>query len=390
MSGVLAQGPLFIVCLVFLLGVVVVVHELGHYFAGRYFGAAVESFSIGFGKPIGERMDKRGTRWRVNWIPLGGFVKFVGEGQLPGDVGKVEQGPVGKPFHEIGVGARTVVAAAGPAANFVLAALIFAFFFYFNGSYEARVTVTSVAEDGAGAEAGLEPGDIFVSIGGKTISNAGDLQTVISTSSNSRLETVVDRDGELETLSMTPRSVLRENAVGQMQQLGTINITLQELPDTAKRIEYNPIEAAAKGGQQTWETVAKTTEIIGRMITGKEALSSLSGPVAIGDISRRVVNRTMGNEDVPLMRRIQSLFWSMMTICAAVSVGIGFFNLLPFPVLDGGHIVFNCYEAIVGKPMPARVQEGALMAGMVLLLGMFVFITWGDLLETGLFNVARG
>ena len=102
------------------------------------------------------------------------------------------------------------------------------------------------------------------------------------------------------------------------------------------------------------------------------------------------MNRTMGNETVPLARRLQSLFWSMMTLCAAVSVGIGFFNLLPLPVLDGGHIVFNCYEAIAGKPMPARVQEGALMAGMVLLLGMFVFITWGDLLETGLFNVARG
>ena len=167
-------------------------------------------------------------------------------------------------------------------------------------------------------------------------------------------------------------------------------LALQELPDTARRIEYNPVEALAKGGHQTWETVTTTTSIIGRMITGKEALSSLSGPVAIGDVSRRIVNRTMGNETVPLARRLQSLFWSMMTICAAVSVGIGFFNLLPLPVLDGGHIVFNCYEAIAGKPMPARVQEGALMAGMVLLLGMFVFITWGDLLETGLFNVARG
>lgn len=390
MSGLISQGPLFLVCLVFLLGIVVVVHELGHYLAGRYYGAAVESFSVGFGKPIFEVSDRRNTRWRVNWIPLGGFVKFVGEGQLPGDVGKVEQGPIGKPFQAIGVGARTVIAAAGPAANFVLAALIFAFFFYFNGSYEARVTATSVAEDGAAAEAGLQPGDIFVSMNGKAISNAGDLQMVVSTSSNTSLETVVERNGETVVLDMTPRRVLRENAVGQMQQLGTINITLQELPDTARRIEYNPVEALAMGGRQTWETVTTTTAIIGRMVTGKEALSSLSGPVAIGDVSRRVVNRTMGNEEIPLARRIQALFWSMMTICAAVSVGIGFFNLLPFPVLDGGHIVFNCYEAIAGKPMPARVQEGALMAGMVLLLGMFVFITWGDLLETGLFNVARG
>ncbi|WP_026180543.1 M50 family metallopeptidase [Henriciella marina] len=390
MGGAISQGPIFIVCLVFMLGVVVVIHELGHYFAGRSFGAAVESFSVGFGKPIMERTDRRGTRWRVNWIPLGGFVKFVGEGQLPGDVGKVESGPVGKPFHEIGVWPRTLVAAAGPAANFVLAALIFGLFFYFNGSYQARVGVTSVLDDGAAAEAGIEPGDIFVSIDGTDIANAGDLQTIVSMSSNSALRTVVERGGQEVELTMTPQRQMRENAVGQVQALGTIGITLQELRDTATRIEYNPVEALAKGSYQTWDTVAKTTDMIGRMITGKEALSTLSGPVAIGDISRRVVNRTMGNDTVPLSDRLQALFWSMMTICAAVSVGIGFFNLLPFPVLDGGHIVFNCYEAIAGKPMPARVQEGALMAGMVLLLGMFVFITWGDVLETGLFNSVRG
>lgn len=390
MGGAISQGPIFIVCLVFMLGVVVVIHELGHYFAGRSFGAAVESFSVGFGKPIMERTDRRGTRWRVNWIPLGGFVKFVGEGQLPGDVGKIESGPVGKPFHEIGVWPRTIVAAAGPAANFVLAALIFGLFFYFNGSYQARVGVTSVLDDGAAAEAGIEPGDIFVSIDGTDIVNGGDLQTIVSMSSNSALRTVVERGGQKVELTMTPQRQMRENAVGQVQALGTIGITLQELRDTATRIEYNPVEALAKGGYQTWDTVAKTTDMIGRMITGKEALSTLSGPVAIGDISRRVVNRTMGNDAVPLSTRLQALFWSMMTICAAVSVGIGFFNLLPFPVLDGGHIVFNCYEAIAGKPMPARVQEGALMAGMVLLLGMFVFITWGDVLETGLFNGVRG
>ncbi|MCZ4299080.1 M50 family metallopeptidase [Henriciella marina] len=389
-DGFLSQGPIFIVCLVFMLGIVVVIHELGHYLAGRYFGAGVESFSVGFGKPIFERSDSRGTRWRVNWIPLGGFVKFVGESQLPGDVGKIEQGPVGKPFHEIGVWPRTAIAAAGPVANFILAALIFAVFFYFNGAYQARVGVTSVVEGGAAAEAGIETGDIFVSMGGEAVDNAGALQTIVSMSSNKELLTIVERNGEKIELTVTPQRQMRENAVGQVQALGTIGITLQELRDTAQRIHYNPVESLAMGGVQTWDTVAKTTDMIGRMITGKEALSSLSGPVAIGDISRRVVNRTMANSEVPLTTRINALFWSMMTICAAVSVGIGFFNLLPLPVLDGGHIVFNCYEAFAGKPLPARIQEGALMAGMFLLLGMFVFITWGDVLETGLFNGARG
>ena len=120
MGEILSQGPLFIFSLAFMLGVVVTIHELGHYWAGRWAGAAVESFSVGFGKSIFERKDKRNTRWRINWIPLGGFVKFVGESQLAGDVGKVEEGPVGKPYPELGVGARSLVALAGPAANFVL------------------------------------------------------------------------------------------------------------------------------------------------------------------------------------------------------------------------------------------------------------------------------
>ena len=133
MTEILAQGPIFLLCLAFLLGVVVIIHELGHYWAGRWFGAAVESFSIGFGHSIYERKDKNGTRWRVNWIPLGGFVKFVGESQLPSDVGKVEQGPTGRAYPELGVGARSIVALAGPAANFVLAVLLFACFFAFRG-----------------------------------------------------------------------------------------------------------------------------------------------------------------------------------------------------------------------------------------------------------------
>ncbi|MEQ8559525.1 MAG: M50 family metallopeptidase [Henriciella sp.] len=390
MMDALGQIPIFILSLVFLLGIVVVIHELGHYFAGRFFGAAVESFSVGFGKPIFARTDRNGTRWRVNWIPLGGFVKFVGEHQLPSDVGKVEEGPKGKLYNDIGVGGRTIIAAAGPAANFILAFLLFSMLFLVNGSYESRVAVMGVFEGTPAQQAGFEPGDVFVSMEGKPITSAGQVQMIISMSSNSEVETVVERDSEPMTLTVVPQPEVRENAVGQMQKMGTIGVQMASMPDTGRHIRYNPAEALLKGGQQTWSTLTMTTDMIKRMVTGKEDLSTLSGPVAIGDVSRRIVNRTMAVQEVSAWEKMQSLFWNMISICAAVSVGIGFFNLLPFPVLDGGHIVFNCYEAIVGKPMPARIQEGALMAGMVLLLGMFVFITWGDVLETGLFNTARG
>ena len=390
MLDVLSQVPIFVLSLVFLLGIVVVIHELGHYFAGRFFGAAVESFSVGFGRPIFERTDGNGTRWRVNWIPLGGFVKFVGEHQLPSDVGKVEEGPKGKPFNEVGVGGRTIVAAAGPVANFLLAVVLFALIFWAKGSYESQLAIQDVFEGGAAYEAGMQPGDVLLSMNGATITGAGQVQMIVSTSSNSKVETVVERNGQEITLTIVPEPQMRENAVGQMQRLGTIGIQMAAVPNTGEHIRYNPAEALIKGGTQTWSTLTMTTDMISRMVTGKEELNTLSGPVAIGDVSRRIVNRTMAVEEVNVWDKLQSLFWNMIGICAAVSVGIGFFNLLPFPVLDGGHIVFNCYEAIVGKPMPARVQEGALMAGMILLLGMFVFITWGDVLETGLFNASQG
>ncbi len=390
MTAILSQGPIFLLSLALMLGVVVIIHELGHYLAGRMFGAAVESFSVGFGKPIYERTDKRNTRWRINWIPLGGFVKFVGESQMAGDVGKIEEGPIGKPYKDIGVGARSIVALAGPVANFLLAVVLYALIFGFNGSYESKIQVVSLVEGGPAAEAGLRPGDILVDIDDKEVLTAADLILSVVMSSNRPLEFTIDRDGQSVDLIVTPERQMRENELGQVVPQGTIGIAMQPIRDATTEIRYNPVEALAKGVTQTGDVLVMTTDMLGRIVTGKEPLGLLSGPVAIGDAGRRIVNQTMENEEIPLMTRLQVLLWRMIGICAAVSVGIGFFNLLPLPVLDGGHLVFNAYEAVTGKIMPEKVQEVALMAGLGLLLTMFVFITWGDILETGLFNRAAG
>ena len=390
MSAFLSQGPIGLVLLILLMGFVVVIHELGHYLAGRFFGAAVESFSVGFGKPIFERRDKRGTRWRINWIPLGGFVKFVGESQLPGDVERDDSGPVGKPYPSLGVGARSIVSAAGPAANFILAILLFAIMFFANGTYETRVYAAALSEEGAAAQAGMLPGDIFVSVDGVEVKSPDDILMKTVYSTGNVLPFVVERDGALITLEVTPERKIRKNTVGQMQAQGTIGAEIAELSDHRKHITYGPVEALGAGVNRTGETLALTTSMLGRIITGAEPISNLSGPVAIGDTSRRIFNMTMGNEELPFSSRSWLLFWNMVMICASISVGIGFFNLLPLPVLDGGHLVFNAYEAVTGKLLPAKVQEAALTAGLVLLLGLFVVITWGDVLETGLFNSPRG
>ena len=386
MTELLSQGPIFLVCLAFLLGVVVIIHELGHYWMGRWFGAAVESFSVGFGKPIYERKDRNGTRWRINWIPLGGFVKFVGESQLAGDVGKVEQGPVGKPYSELGVGARSLVALAGPAANFVLAVLLFAAFFAFRGTEYYDVYAYDVSPDYPAAEAGMMPGDVIKSIDGKPIQALADMIVITSMSSGRALDFEVMRGSEALTLSITPRREIRENQLGQIVPQGTIGIIPAPVRESIEYRQFGPITAVGMGVLETKSTVEHTVYMLGRIITGKEPLALMSGPVAIGDAGRRIVNHTMGAESVPLSARLSALGWSVLQLCALISIGIGFFNLLPFPVLDGGHLVFNAYEAVTGKVMPEKVQEVALMAGLGLLLTMFVFITWGDVLETGLFE----
>lgn len=386
MTDILAQGPIFLICLAFLLGVVVIVHELGHYWVGRWFGAAVESFSVGFGKPIFQSRDQRGTRWRVNWIPLGGFVKFVGESQLPNDVGIVERGPIGKPYGELGVGARSLVAMAGPAANFILAIILFGIFFGVRGIEQYDVYAYDVRDGYPAIEAGMQAGDVISSIDGKPIRQLVDMTAITTMSSGRPLEFEVLRDGAPVALVVTPRREVRENPLGQMVPQGTIGVTPDFVRESVVYKRYGPIEAFGMGVRETIKTVDRTVYMLGRIVTGQEPLGLMSGPVAVGDAGRRIVNRTLGEESVPMSARVSALMWSALQLCALVSIGIGFFNLLPLPVLDGGHLVFNAYEAMTGKVMPEKVQEVALMAGLGLLLTMFVFITWGDILETGLFS----
>ncbi len=388
MGDVLSQGPLFLFCLIFMMGIVVIVHEYGHYIVGRWFGAAVESFSVGFGKPIFERTDKHGTRWRVNWIPLGGFVKFVGESQMAGDVGKIEQGPIGKAYPDLGVGQRSLVSLAGPFANFILSTLIFALIIGVHGRPNMKVGIADVSPHGAAAEAGMQAGDVILSVNGKTVSDSSEVLIEIILNPNEPIDFLVQRSDSEQTLVVTPDEVVRENDFGQRVPQATIGVMIGAV-SYGEHITYNPIEAVGQGVIETGATIDRTVTMLTRIVTGKMSMHAMTGPVGIGDISRRAVNQVWNQEQATTGQKLELLFWMLASICAAISVGVGFFNLLPLPVLDGGHLVFNAYEAIVGREMPQKVQEVALTFGLILLLGMVVVITWGDIIETGLFG-ARG
>ncbi|MEM9740880.1 MAG: RIP metalloprotease RseP [Pseudomonadota bacterium] len=386
MDNAVVQTLIFLTSLITMLGVVVVIHELGHYWAGRVFGAAVESFSVGFGNSITERKDKNGTRWRLNWIPLGGFVKFVGEAQGPRDVGQVESGPVGKTYNELTPLQRIGVSLAGPFANFILAVLLFTLIVWANGTARNQIVISEVTDGKPAAEAGLQPGDVVTHIDGKLIQNTRDFLIPIQLGAGDALPITVRRDGADVQLSVTPERRRRDNGLGQMTDLGTIDARFEPLPLEPR--SYGPVSAFQAGISQTAETIDMTVNMIVRIATGRESVSTLSGPVGIGDVSRRVVNRTMEVEQIPLGDRLSSLGWTALQLCALISVGIGLFNLLPFPILDGGHVVFHAWEAITGKALPEKIQEGALTVGFFLLIGLFVVVTFGDILETGVFTAA--
>ena len=384
MEGVISQGPLFIACLVFLMGIVIVVHELGHYLAGRWFNVAVESFAMGFGKPIVEVRDKRGTRWRLNWIPLGGFVAFVDK-QSAEEAAGTEAAPKGVPFDDVGPLKKIVISLAGPFANFVLAAFIFALSTGVHGVAIRTVEVAAIQPDMPAERGGLLTGDQILQINGKPVSNSSDVTVAVLLSPNKPISILVDRQGSEQIVSVTPIEVMRENEFGQMVLQSTIGIGMAQ-GAAIERKRYGPIESAVAGVQQTGVALERTVTMLGSIVTGNMSFHTLSGPVGIGDVSRRIVNTVMDNPQVPLFDRLEHLFWVLLSLCAAISVGVGFFNLLPLPVLDGGRVVFHAYEALIGSKMPSQIEAMALRVGVLVLVAMVIVITWGDILETGVFG----
>ncbi len=387
LEQVLSQGPLFLICLIFMMGIVVVVHEYGHYLAARLYGVAIESFAVGFGKPLVEMRDKRGTRWRVNWIPLGGFVSFLPASSL--EDGQPHSGVTGKSFDDLKPLPKIVVSLAGPLANFVLATLIFALAVGVFGSPRFEVQITHVAEGMPAAEAGLLAGDVIKEINGREIRHGADATMMVLVSPNKTMRFNVDRGGQQLEVDLVPVEIVRSNEFGQIVPQSTAGFNLVH-SKLIERVRHGPVGSLASGAAQTGRTIDQTVKMLSRIATGNMSVHSMSGPVGVGDISRRAVNRVMEQTQLTTWEKAEQLFWMLMSVCAAVSVGVGFFNLLPLPVLDGGRVLFHAYEAFTGTKFPSKVEALALRASVFLLLLMVVVITWGDVIETGVFGRGGG
>jgi regulator of sigma E protease len=355
---------------------VIIVHELGHYVVARFFGAAIESFSWGFGKSLVEVKDRRGTRWRINWLPLGGFVKFVGESQLPQDVGKIEKGPIGKPYPDLSPWQRLAVSLGGPAMNFLFSIMVLAVVSMTLGKVEIDGVRVVGVEKGMSAEAaGFKPGDMLVYAGDRKVNGTQDVRMVTRFSAGEAVTYTVRRDGAEIRLTATPvDSVDKEPEPGAGPKSAKIGLRMEDQNPHSRRL--NPLEAVSYGVGQVGDTIGTTVWVI-----SKFRLDSFSGPVGVFGVADSVTDQTMGQTQVPLWDRLAATAINLTFLAAMLSIGIGFFNLLPIPVLDGGAAVLSIAEGLTGKPIPQRVQEVALTIGLACILTFAVVVTWNDILK---------
>jgi regulator of sigma E protease len=392
----------YVVPFLLVLTVIVTIHELGHFWVARAFGVKVDRFAIGFGKAIFSRTDKHGIEWRVGWMPLGGYVKFSGDmdaSSVPDSRGLdtlkreiVAQDGVGAErdyFHFKPVWQRMLIVAAGPFANFVLAIAIFAVLFSIVGVELRPARVAEVTPGSPAAAAGFLPGDLITGLDGRPIEDAGEVTRKVSLSSGDAVRFTVERQGrEIELIATPEREVLDDPIAGRVS-VGRIGLALASSRAEARQIRYNPIEAVGQGFRETGDILGTTLTYLGRIFTGRESGDQLSGPLGIAKASGALTNAAVAANPDPVATTI-NLLLTLTSFAAILSIGIGFLNLLPIPVLDGGHLVFYAYEAVAKKPVAAAVQEAGYRVGLALLAGLMLFATWNDLQKLNLFQFLGG
>ena len=349
---------------VVVLGVLVFIHEMGHYLAARWRGVHVEAFSIGFGRPLARWTDKAGTEWRLCWLPLGGYVKLHGQ-ERPQDVAEdVRAGWIaGRTFHEKSVLSRAIVVAAGPVANFLLAAILFSIMFGVQGEPGDPV-VQSVMPNSAAQAAGIQDGDRITTIDSRKINTFEDISRIVLVNPGKELHIGLVRGGLAQIVLVTP-SAQDDGGGGKVGLLG-VGGALRPV---------GPVGAVVDGVVHTWDVAVQTLGGVWQIISGQRGAAGLGGPLKIAQLSGQVASHGVG---------------SLVSFIALLSVNLGLINLFPIPILDGGHLVFYALEAIRGRPLPPRALEYGFRAGLALIACIFLFVTWNDLTSFGLFRWVAG
>ena len=350
------------------LGIVVFFHELGHFLVGRWCGVKADVFSLGFGPELLGRVDRHGTRWRLALVPLGGYVKFHGDANAASagvDAEGLSEEERRVSFFTQPVWKRVLIVAAGPVANFILAVVIFAGVAFFVGHGALAPRVESLRPGEVAEEAGFKPGDVVRSIDGKAVASWGELQRIVQTSAEKKLTFVVERDGAQVILTATPKLRVMETPLGK-NRIGLIGLNGSTRAEDWQVLRFGPLESLEQGAQETWYVGERTLSFLAGLVVGKESFDQVTGPIGTGYLAGKVA--TFG-------------FSALMNLAAVLSVSIGLINLLPIPLLDGGHLLFYLSEALKGRPLSERIQEVGFRLGLVFVVTLMLFTTFNDLLN---------
>ena len=361
----------YVIPFLFVLTLVVFFHELGHFLVARRAGVRVLTFSLGFGPELTGWNDRHGTRWRIAAIPLGGYVRFFGDEDAAStpDQDKLAHMTAEErrqSFFYQPVAWRAAIVAAGPIANFILAIVIFSMVFMVFGRQVTLPRADQVTAGSAADRAGFEPGDLVLSIDGQKVESFSDMQRIVGGQAGQTLTFLIQRGPQELTLKATPELKEVKDAFGNAHRTGLLGISRSLSSGDVTTRRYGPVEAVAKGVQETWFVVARTFDYLGGLISGRESADQLGGPIRIAQVSGQVATFGIG---------------ALLSLAAVLSVSIGLLNLFPIPLLDGGHLLFYGFEAVRGRPLSARTQDIGFRIGLAIVLMLMIFATWNDVLH---------
>ena len=346
------------------IGVLVFIHEFGHYGVARLFGIRAETFSIGFGRELIGWTDRRGTRWKVSLLPLGGYVKFVGdENEASQPSAAMDATPLSERaglFHFAPLWQKAAVTAAGPLTNFLFAIAIFVAFFVAYGQAVTPARVAAVEAGGSGAAAGIKPGDTVIGIDGARIDRFEQLSTRIAINAGEPLSMRLLRDGTERVVTATPRVITQVDNFGNRFQIGRLGLR----SGAPQYRQLSVFEAFPAAVSQTVSITKASLQGLWQIISGRRSIDEMGGPLKMAQLSGQ--QASLG---LPVL----------IGFMAMISINLGFINLLPVPMLDGGHLFLYALEAVRRKPLGKRVQEWAFASGFAALVSLMVFLTFNDL-----------
>ena len=366
----------YLIPFIILILIVVFVHEYGHYYFAKKYGVGVTDFSIGFGQEIFGWNDKSGTRWKICWIPLGGYVKFFGDRNVfsQADQEKIiqkynederEKLFVLKPLYQ-----RVLIVFGGPLANFILALVIFFSIYTFVGKDFTPAVINEVQKDTPAMVGGLKENDIILEIDGNKVKSIMDVSKYITMSTDEIIDFKVKRSYDEIILKIKPNIVSGEDNLGNKINKRMVGIKLGAYNNEINHVKLGPAQAIYHAAHEVYYVSISSLKYIGGMIVGKADTSQLGGPIRIAKISGQVAEFGV------------LAFISMM---AYISISLGLINLFPIPMLDGGHLMFYAFEKVLGRPLSQKTQEGFFRIGLFLLLSLMFFTTFNDLKDLGLF-----